>query len=134
MSRENVEVVERMLALLHTGDADGALQRFSPDVLADSSRLPGGGLGRGRGELSRIIGQWIAPVDDWREEVDEISAVGDRVLVIATQRGRGKGSGAEVATHYSTIYKVRDGQIVSMALYPDPDDARAATGPGERGD
>ena len=84
MSRENVEVVERMLALLHTGDADGALQRFSP-------------------------------------------------LVIATQRGRGKGSGAEVATHYSTIYKVRDGQIVSMALYADSDDARAAAGLDERG-
>lgn len=48
MSRENVEVVERMLALLHTGDADGALQRsmaLYPDP--DDARAAAGLAERG---------------------------------------------------------------------------------------
>ena len=44
MSQENVEVVEQMIALFHAGDAEGALACFSPDVVADASRRPDGGI------------------------------------------------------------------------------------------
>ena len=50
------------------------------------------------------------------------------MIVGATQRGRGKGSGAEVATEYATIYGLRQGEIVSMTLYPDPAEGRRAAG------
>ena len=128
MSQENVEAVERMLELFHAGNAEDALARFSPDVVTDASRRPDRRVGRGRTELGRIIGEWMAAWENWTEEIHEIRDVGDRVLVVATQRGRGRESGVEVATNYATIYGLRDGEITSVTLYPDPDEAFAAAG------
>jgi ketosteroid isomerase-like protein len=131
MSQENVEIVERMLALFHAGDAEGALACFSPDVAADASRRPDGRTGRGREELSRIIGEWMATWEDWTEVIHEIRDLGDRVIVAATQQGRGKGSGVEIAQHYATIYEFRGGEIASMTLYPTADEALEAAGLSE---
>ena len=38
MSHENVEVVHLMYEAFHSGDADGALTYFDPDVVIDASR------------------------------------------------------------------------------------------------
>jgi ketosteroid isomerase-like protein len=59
--------------------------------------------------------------------IEECRDLGDEVLVLATQRGRGKGSGVEVEARYAMLYGIRDGEIVSFTLYPD-----AATRPWQR--
>jgi len=38
MSQENVEVVRRMYEAFHSGDADGALAHFDPDVVVIALR------------------------------------------------------------------------------------------------
>ena len=129
MSQENVEIVRRMLESFHAGDADGALECFSPDVVLDASRRFDGRIGRGRDELSTIIGEWLGAWDDWREEINAIRDLGDRVIVDSTQRGRGKGSGIEIETRYATLYELRDGEITRMTLYFDVDEALEAAGP-----
>jgi ketosteroid isomerase-like protein len=46
MSQENVEVVRQMYEVFHSGDADGALAHFDPNVVVDASRArPDGGRG-----------------------------------------------------------------------------------------
>lgn len=117
-----------MLAFFHQGDAESALGCFSRDVVADVSRRPDGRIGIGRSELARIIGEWLGTFEEWTEEIIEIRDLGDRVIVVATQRGRGKGSGAEVATEYAAIYGLRHGEIASMTLYPDPAEGLRAAG------
>ena len=68
MSVENVDLVKRMLALFHAGDAAGALACFSEDVVAEVPELPGVTSGRGREALGKLIGGWVAAWDDWTEE------------------------------------------------------------------
>jgi ketosteroid isomerase-like protein len=128
VARENIEIVRRMLAFFHHGDAESALACFSRDVVADVSRRPDGRIGIGRTELAQIIGEWLGTFEEWTEEITDIRDLGHQVIVVATQRGRGKGSGAEVATEYATIYGLRQGEIVSMTLYPDPAEGLRAAG------
>jgi ketosteroid isomerase-like protein len=121
MSVQNIELVERMLACFHSGDADGAIACFSEDVIVDASRRPDGAAGRGHEALGRIVADWVGTFDEWNEVIEVIEDHGDEVHVVATQRGRGKGSGVEVEARYAIVYGVRDGEIVSFTLYPAPD-------------
>ena len=93
MSQENVEIVRRMYEAFHGGDADRALGYFDPEVVVDASRRLDGGTGTGREELAAIVSQWLGAWDEWHEEIEEMRDFGDRVLLVSTQHGRGKGSG-----------------------------------------
>jgi ketosteroid isomerase-like protein len=131
MSGENVEIVRRMYEAYHGGDADGALAYFAPDVVADHSRRLGGGIGHGREGLRSIITEWVGTFEDFHEEIEEMRDLGRFVYVVATQRGRGKGSGVEVENHYALLYEVQGEQITWMAAYPDSAAALEAAGVSE---
>jgi ketosteroid isomerase-like protein len=123
-----VEIVRRMYDAFHGGDAQRALSCFHPEVVVDARTRMDSGIVHGREELGRIIGQWVGTFDEWREEIDEIRNLGSQVFVVATQRGRGKGSGIEVETRYALLYEVRGGQITRMTMFREPAQALAAAG------
>jgi ketosteroid isomerase-like protein len=100
---------------------------FHPDVVVDARVRMDGGIVHGREELVRIIGEWVEAFDDWREEIHEIRDLGSQVCVVATQRGRAKGSGMEIETRYALLYDVQGGEITRMALFLGEADALAAT-------
>jgi ketosteroid isomerase-like protein len=131
MSEENVELVKRMLALFHAGDAEGALACFSPDVVTEMPGRPDVTGGRGREALGKLIGGWVSAWEDWREQIDEVRDLGERVMVISTQRGRGKDTGIPVSYQYAALYEVRDGEISEMGLYSGADEALKAAGLSE---
>ena len=123
-----VELVRRMYLARNGGDAEGALSCFHPDVVVDPRPRMDSGIVHGREELVRVIGEWVGEFDDWREEIDEIRDLRSQVFVVATQRGRGKGSGIEIETRYALLYEARDGQITRMTLFRAPAEALAAAG------
>ena len=130
MGQREVEIVRSMYAAFHGGDAAGALEHFDPDVVVDATTRVDIGIGHGRDELGRIIGGWTAAFDEWQEEIEEIRDLGDRVLAVATQRGRGRDSGVEIETRYAVLYEVRGERITHMALHTDPESALEAARPG----
>jgi ketosteroid isomerase-like protein len=130
MSQENVEVeiVRAMYEAFRRGDADGTLTYFDTGVMVDASVRVDGGIGRGHEDLTAIIAKWIGTFDDWREEIEEMRGLGNRVLVISTQRGRGKGSGIEIETRYAVLYEIEGGKITRLTLYLSPAEALEAAG------
>lgn len=131
MSEQNVELVRRMYKAFHAGDAEGALACFDDEVVVDASRRVDAGIGHGRDELSDIIAKWVGTFDDWREEIAEIRDLGSQVYVLATQFGRGKGSGVEVELTYAVLYEVKGDRITQMTIYMDPAEALEAAGVAE---
>jgi ketosteroid isomerase-like protein len=123
MPEENMDVVRRMYEAFHGGDAEGTLAYFDPEVVLDATRRFDGGLGRGHEELIAILGRWFGAFDEWREEIEEMRDLGANVYVVATQRGRGKGSGIETETRYAVVYELHGGRITRMTLYPEPAEA-----------
>ena len=128
MSQENVELVKRMLALFHAGDAAGALACFSEDVVSEAPVRPDVTVGQGREALATLVGGWVESWEDWSEEIKEVRDLGDRVMVISTQRGREKRTGIEIAMPYAILYEVRDGELSRMGMYHTPDEALEALG------
>ena len=128
MSQENVEVVRRMYDAFGGGDADGALAHFDPEVVFDASHRVDGRVGRGHEELVAILSEWLSTWNEWREEVEEIRDAGNQVLVIGTQRGRGKGSGVEWENRFGHLYEVQGGKITRWTVYSDLSEALEAAG------
>ena len=128
MSEENVELVKRMLAHFHAGDAEGALACFTEDVIVQVPHRPDVTGGRGREALGAVVGSWVEPWEDWSEEINEVRDLGDQVMVVSTQRGRARGSGIEITAQYAYLFEVRNGELSRMGLYSDPDEALEAAG------
>jgi ketosteroid isomerase-like protein len=64
--------------------------------------------------------------------LDEIRDLGDAVFVVARHHGRGKASGAEVRTTFAYLFRVGDGQIGKVELFPDRRSALEAVGLSEQ--
>lgn len=123
---QDAEVVKRMYEARDAGDAERTLAAFHPDVVLDARVRMDSGIVHGRDALARLIGEWVEAFDDWHEEIHEIRDLGSQVYVVATQRGRTKGSGIEVESRYALLYRVDGGEITRMAMYETEADALAA--------
>jgi ketosteroid isomerase-like protein len=128
MSAEDVQVVRRMFERFEAGDADGSLACFAPDVEVDASRRIDGGVAHGHEGLQRIIREWVGTWEDYRHETVEVHDCGDKVMGVAKQFGRGKGSGVEIEHEYAYIFELRDGKITRYTIYLDRDEASRDAG------
>jgi ketosteroid isomerase-like protein len=55
---------------------------------------------------------WAGAWEDWSLEFEQMIDAGDKVLVIARESGRGKGSGVEVEQRAFAVFTLREGRIV----------------------
>ena len=61
-------------------------------------------------------------------DIDEMLDAGDRVIVLATLHGRGRGSGADVERRQGYVWTLRDGKVVRFEWFNSPDEALTAAG------
>ena len=52
-----------------------------------------------------------------------VDPVGEYVVVVLTMRGTGRGSGITVEERIAHQWRVRDGRVVALQVYSDPDEA-----------
>jgi ketosteroid isomerase-like protein len=134
MSDENVQVVREVMDLLDRAGMGGEppprlTALFASDVRIDMSRrVFNPDVYEGYAGLRRL-GHEIADVwDEFRLTPERFIDAGDRVVVIETRRGRGRGSGVEVEHRSAVIWTVRDGQVIRMETDLDPEQALEAVG------
>ena len=128
MSQENVEVVQRMYEAFGRGDIDAVRSAFDPEVVIDATHRVDGRIGHGREELIAIVSEWLGAWEEWHEEIEEMRDLGDRVLVVSTQRGHGKGSGIAWENRFAMLFDVANGSITRWTVYDDVGEAVRATG------
>lgn len=131
-SQENVEVVRRMTEAFLSGDGDAALAVMHPDVEFEAGARPDASVWRGRAGVRRAIVEWTGTWDEYSLEIhDYIDAPDERVVVLWTERGRGKGSGIAIEHHGGYVVTVRTGEIIRIALYNDTAQALSTLGLSE---
>ena len=129
MSRENVEIVRRVYDALNHGDWDAVFRETHPDFELTTQRAPGAGTHRQREAIQAFGEDYLAAFDNMTFEPEEFIENGDQVLVLLTRRARARGGGtAEIVVRNGHLWTVRDGAIVSMKSFPDPEKAVEAAG------
>jgi ketosteroid isomerase-like protein len=128
MSEENVEIVRRHLDAYMSGDNEAALAAYDPEVEFDATLRPEGHVYRGREGVAEAMRVWSGTWDDWRVEVEETIDAGDRVMLIAREFGRGKGSGLTIDQRVYGVFTLREGKIVHWKGFIDRDQAFEAAG------
>jgi ketosteroid isomerase-like protein len=130
MSRENVDVVRRLLEAQERDDLPAALECLDPDVDWIPLRAATEGSYRGLEGVEKFYA-------DTRENFEvfephfELSALGDRVLAWGTIHVRGSGSGVETDIPTGGVFDVRDGRIVRWQDFGSKEKALEAVGLSE---
>src|SRR5262245_14211603 len=130
MSQENVELVRRAALAFADGDMEEAARILDPEVelhppAEDPDVEP---VYRGPDGFGTWLQTWLEAWEEFEFRIEEVLDAGDRVVVIYSQRGRGKASGVEIENRLGAVATVRDGRIVRGDLYLDPDEARRVAG------
>jgi len=129
MSRENVEVVLRQFADTSARDFSAAMDAYADEVTLVSHW--GVGLlsptATGKAAVGEWFGDWFRQFGpDYRFDIEEARGVGDRVFLLATHHGRGRGSGAPIEHRMAYAYTVRERKVEHVELWADEDGRAAA--------
>ena len=120
MSRENVEMVRRILAMLDQGDDPHDL--LAPEFVLDFSRRRlNPVVVRGRDEV-RALAEGDGQVWEGGHlayQPKELIDAGDNVLAFVRVTGRGQASGVEVEADTWAVWTFRDGRPVEWTYFGD---------------
>jgi ketosteroid isomerase-like protein len=81
---------------------------------------------RGREQIREFLAEFLETWSEFRQELEEILVVGDRVCLLIHLTATGRVSEVEVDAHYAHIWTLRDGLGVRVDAYRDQDKARRA--------
>ena len=128
MSQENVEVVYRALSALEDFDHRRVAILFSHDAEWHSSAFPGPRVCVGPDAIMGVWEELAEEVHELRREIEQVSDVGDLVVVGGHSWGSGRVSGAPIDMRWGAIVEVADERIVRVDLHGDYAKALEAAG------
>ncbi len=133
MSRENVALAHEVIDAIKSQNASRLVELTDPEVEWHSRVTLEGGSEGYRGHDG--IHQYIADIADALEfiyaEVDDAIAVGNLVLLVGRFHYRGKASGVDTKASGGFQVRFRDGKVVYMRAFRDPERALEAVGLSE---
>jgi ketosteroid isomerase-like protein len=126
MSQENVEIVRSAFNALDQGDLRAAVEFMDPAIEWDVSQvLLDQEVIVGRDVVLAYLEQTFAALP-FAHEGCEFVDVAERICVLASIRGRGSGSGVELAHPCGYVMTVRNGAIIQSCFFGDHDAALKA--------
>jgi uncharacterized protein len=129
MSQQNVEIVRRIYANWAPGSSPSESNLLHPDIEWVNPRdALEPGIRKGIDAFTSITEDLDDTIGDFRMEVERFIDVGDRVVVIATMRGHGTGSGVEIDNRHGAVWSIRDGKAVRFQWFHEPEQALEAVG------
>ena len=132
MSRENVELVRRVVDPWGEGDFSAWIELFAEDVVLTAYMPEGVVPYDGRSAVLAYLAEFASQWREYRVVVENVASVSqDAVLVTGRQTGIGRGSGAEIAEPVSVVNVLRGEEIVSSHWHVDRKGALEAVGLAE---
>jgi ketosteroid isomerase-like protein len=111
-----------------SGDNEGALAHYDPEVEFDATIRPEGRVYHGREGVAEAMRVWTGTWEGWRVRTEELVDAGDKVLLVVRESGRGKGSGLEIDQQVFIVFELREGLIVRWRAFLDRGQACAEAG------
>jgi ketosteroid isomerase-like protein len=135
VARSDIDVVVDQFEAVNERDFSRAMSHYAEDVVlmvppAESAPEPG--LFEGKEAVGGWFGNWFQSFDrDYHFEIDEARMIDDQVFIHARHGGRGRTSGIEVRGELSYLYRVREGKVARVEIYPTREEAFEAAGAAE---
>src|SRR5918997_1163612 len=147
MARGNIDLIRPIYEEWGRGNWSPRFEVYDPEMeWGWSDEFPGlAGVHRDARSPNPRLHAWLSGWEHWRAEADDYLEVGDHVVVLATYRGTGKGSGVEIVQEGAHVFKLRDGKVVRLEIFASRERALASValapedelvgegGPGRRG-
>jgi|ERR1700678_4058216 ketosteroid isomerase-like protein len=146
MSDANVENLRAMLAVYSThtvheilevwrrGEVDQArVDLYHPDVTYEDYDLPdhAGEVYSGLEGVLKAVETWSEPYEAMTNELQRIVGSGDCLVAIHRFRARARHTGIEFDQPSAYVYTFRDGKIIRIQGFWDPEEALAVAGLSE---
>jgi ketosteroid isomerase-like protein len=137
MSQENVDFLTGLFTAADSFDKETMLEALptlieeacDPEIeWVEDPQRPDQRVYRGHAGVRESWERWLEDFDAYGFEVERISDHGDRVLVVAVERGRGSASKAEVSARIYTVCTFRAGKILRYEEFYDEGQALEAVG------
>jgi ketosteroid isomerase-like protein len=130
--------IQRGYAALNRRDYEVVLMRSDLDVeYRPSSDLMPPDLEAvfyGHDGYRKLWRRWFEAFEDMQFDPEEILVCGDRLLVVAQQRGHGSGSGVALSQQVFQLFTIRRGLSISQEDFTDRNEALEAAGRREQRD
>ena len=134
MTGSDADLITRMLHEWNEGDVDALAQVFDPEVEVRPalSTFLASMVYRGHEGIREWYAETNEPWAQLQAEAERFVAAGDRTVVIVALHARVSGSEIDVAARIAHVVTVRDGRILRLDGYDEPDKALAAVGLAEQ--
>src|SRR2546430_2516959 len=130
----DADLITRMLHEWNGGDVDALVQVFDPEVEVRPalSTFLASMVYRGHEGIREWYAETNEPWAQLQAEAERFVEAGDRTVVIVALHARVSGSEIDVAGRIAHVVTVRDGRILRLDGYDEPDKALAAVGLAEQ--
>ena len=131
MSKNIIEGIRRAYEAFSQGDIQSAVNAvdMDPDILwMEPKEFYAGGTYHGRQGVAEYLTKSREPSEKVQSLPEKILEVGDKIVVFVHFQALPKGGGQLREGHIADVYTVRDGKVVQMQAYSDPEEARKAVG------
>jgi uncharacterized protein len=129
MSTGNIEIVRRGYEAWNRGDLGEVLELVDPEFEWEPVEIPWSGTMRTRGEFESYLKSLGRIWETFRLEPEELTEIGDAVLVVVLERARGRASGVEVEQRLVHLWSFRKGRAHRMQTFFSTRQALEAVGP-----
>ena len=115
MAAADVEALEELYAHWSRGDWRSGADLFAEDVVSTTFDADGDQIVlHGRQALRDWFRDFLEQWDDFRQDVDELVDLGDRVLARGHQSATGKVSGARLEMPVFNVWRFEGGKVVEF--------------------
>jgi ketosteroid isomerase-like protein len=130
MSQGNVEIVRRLYKAVNSEGLEAVVPFMSPDVeVVPPPDWPEASAARGLEQVQHLARQWIESFEDFTVDLERIvEPGGDRVVAFVYDRGRIKGSDAEIDARLIHVWTLAAGKVVRWEVFTDETQALEAAG------
>jgi ketosteroid isomerase-like protein len=129
-AESDAELITRMLREWNRGDVDAVLQLFDAEVEVRPalSTFLASMVYRGHEGIRAWYAETNEPWAELHAEPERFIAAGERTVVILALHARVPGGRVDVGARIAHIITIRDGKIVRLDGYDEPDNALSAAG------
>lgn len=133
MSEANVEIVRRGIEALNRGDLDAFCEGLGPEIEWEEmpSLGPDAAAYRGVTSVRGALESWLGMWTDYEAEAVRCADAGDDVVILFTERGRGRDSGVAVNREMGIVHTFRSGKVIHSRLFGNWSEALEAVGLSE---